>query len=157
MIYYLYGEIMRVNKDDYIYIEYFFSGRKRLFYKGIECFKGESGKYEYKDGDDIQEIEVVGSLLNGVKVVKEDTETILIKSIRWYEYLLTFAYIGFVFYGDNFVLSSLIAAVLGIINLIVMRGIRQVWLKIVAALFVAGLTILIIMLAGIILKALQGD
>lgn len=157
MIYYLYGEIMRVNKDDYIYIEYFFSGRKRLFYKGREIFKGESGKYEYKEDDNTQEIELVGSLLTGVKVIKEENETVLVKSIRWYEYLLTFAYIGFIFYGDNYVLSSLIAAVLGIINLIVMRGIRQVWLKIVAALLVAGLTILLIMLAGIILKALQGD
>ena len=55
MLYYLYGENMRVNIGDYIYIEYFFSGRKRLFYKGQECFKGESGKYEYKQEEDIQE------------------------------------------------------------------------------------------------------
>lgn len=157
MIYYLYGEIMRVNKDDYIYIEYFFSGRKRLFYKGRECFKGESGKYEYQEGEDIQEIEVIGSLLNGVRVIKDEQETTLVKPIRWYEYLFTFAYIGFVFYGDNYVLSSLVAAILGIINLIVMRGIKQVWLKIVASILVAGLTVLIIILASMILKALQED
>ena len=157
MLYYLYGENMRVNIGDYIYVEYFFSGRKRLFYKGQECFKGESGKYEYKQEDDIQEIEIQGSLLNGVKAIKDNEETILVKSIRWYEYLLTFAYIGFVFYGDNYVLSSLIAAILGIINLIVMRGIKQIWLKVVASLLIAGITILLIMLFTLILKAIQGD
>ena len=148
---------MRVNKDDYTYVEYFFSGRKRLFYKGEECFKNENNKYEYKEEDIIQEIEIQGSLLNGVKAIMNNEETILVKSIRWYEYLLTFAFIGFVFYGENYVLSSLIAAIMGIVNLIVMRGIRQVWLKIVASVLVAGLTILLIMLFTLILKAIQGD
>ncbi len=147
---------MKVNIGDYTYIEYFFSGRKRLFYKGEECFKGENGTYEYKQGEDIQEIDIQGSLLNGVKAIKDDEVTIIVKPIRWYEYLFTFAYIGFVFYGDNYVLSSLIAAILGIVNLIVMRGIRQIWLKIVATLLLAGLTILLIMLASIILKTIQG-
>ncbi len=146
---------MRVYKNEYIYIENFFNGNKRLFYNNEELFKNENGNYEYKENDEVKEIIVEGSLFNGVKIINNEKEEVIVKSIRWYELLLTFSYIGFLFYGNDYIVSAIIAGIFGIVNMVIMRGIKNVFLKIVASILTACVCALVLILAYIIIKEVK--
>ena len=137
---------MRVYKEDLIYIESFWSGRKRVFYKDEECFKNENGAYEYysKEEDAKKEITVIGSLLNGVVIKIDDREIEMVGKIKWYEYLLCFAFLGLLFYDSNYLIGGLVSSIFGIINLIVIRGIKNKFFKVLASVLVAAIAFLVL-------------
>lgn len=145
---------MKVCKDEIIYIESFWSGRKRLFYKDIECFKNENGNYEYIKEDIKKEIIVEGSILRGVSIQVDEKKIEVVEKIKWYEYLLCFSFLGLLFYNANPIVTPLIASLFGMIDLIVMRGLKSVLLKILASIIIAALAIGAIYLIMLIIKAM---
>lgn len=148
---------MRVYKDDILYIEYFWSGRKRFFYKDEECFKNEQGNYEYKKDDEILEIKLNGNLLTGVKCIIKEEEIELVKPIQWYEYLISLFFFGLIFYGDNVLVAGVVASMLSIVNLIVIRAIKNVFLKIIVSIVIAGIAFGLLVLLLLLLKTLGGE
>ena len=147
---------MRVYKDDILYVEYFWSGRKRFFYKDEECYKNENGYYEYKKDDESLEIDVKGNMLTGVKCTIKEEEIVLIKSAQWYEYLLCFAFLALIIYGDNILVSSVVASMLSIVNFIIIRSIKNIFLKILVSIAVAALAFGLIVVLLLLLHTIQG-
>ena len=146
---------MRVYKDDIVYIESFWSGRKRVFYKNIECFKNENGNYEYINEEEKKEIIVDGSMLKGVNIKIDDKKIEVVEKIKWYEYLLCFSFLGIIFYDTGIIIGSLIASLFGMIDLILMRSMKNILLKILVSIITLALAFGTLYLALLILKTIS--
>ena len=95
-------------------------------------------------------------MLTGVKCTIKEEEIVLIKSAQWYEYLLCFAFLALIIYGDNILVSSVVASMLSIVNFIIIRSIKNIFLKILVSIAVAALAFGLIVVLLLLLHTIQG-
>ncbi len=149
----IYGEI--------IYEESALSGKKSISINGIEATKLDKNTFKI----DNTKITLTGNLLTGANVII-DTETILLTpKLKWYEIALSILpFILNIIWGNSVALCEIIPVVGGaiggaicgatiIINMYLIKNIKQIWLKVIVSIAVLAASFLICYLIALAILA----
>ena len=134
---------MRITTQDITYEEEFWYKRTKLVYKNVRFEKGEDNTYVgVVDGKETI-ISIEGSFLMGINATIEDEKIELLKAPTFYEYILSFLFFVYIAVGVFKEMKILyviaMAAILAIINFILIRQFQRVFFKILCSLIMYGI------------------
>ena len=126
------------------YNEGFFTGKKELSFGEIQLVKQSKNLFVYECGGQKTEVTIKGTYLSGVSLIIGDEKIKLSSGPTWYEILCSIVIIlPFLVWGNSKELCSIvpivggaigggIGGVMAVVNLIVMKDIKNVRIKLVA-------------------------
>ena len=125
------------------YTESFWSGKKQLFINGKPLQKIDKKTFSFhQDGKNYTFI-IKGSFVTGVKLLVDGQEITIISPAKWYEYVCSiFIFALTMVWGNSVTLCSIfpiiggaigggLSAIMALANLIAMRSVNKIWLKLV--------------------------
>lgn len=135
-----------------VYEESFWTGKKALAFNGAPLTKVTKNSFRTENGEAVN---LTGNFLTGTNLVF-GTETIgLTPRVQWYEIVLSILPFLFIMVWGNIVslveilpvvsgaIGGAISAVLSLVNLFIIKDIKQIWLKVLISIAVLGVTIAI--------------
>ena len=134
------------------YCESFWTGKKRLFIGEKELQKVSKKEFSDENGNIIQ---LKGNYLAGVKFVAGGEEIQLSPSVKWYEIALcVLPFLLILVWGNVPALFEIVpvvggaiggalSAVVAIIDLFIIKLIKQIWLKVLISVVMTGIAFLI--------------
>lgn len=136
-----YGEI--------VYEESFWSGKKTLSFNNVELKKLSNKSFLLEDG---REITVNGNYLTGVKLLIGSETIKVTPTVTWYEIVLSVLPFLLIMVWGNVValceivpvvggaIGGFISGLLSVTNLLIIRRLKNIWLKIAVSIAMLGLT-----------------
>ncbi len=134
-----------------VYEESFWTGKKNITINGKTAEKLSKTEFRTESGE---KISVVGNFLAGTKATIGSRAIELTPKIKWYEYILAVLPFVLIMIWGNIValckivpivggaIGGLISGIFSMLNLFVIKRVRQVWLKILITVVALGLTFL---------------
>lgn len=131
-----------------VYEENFWTGRKKVSLNGRELQKTGKKSFVTETGESV---EIQGSYLSGALLQKGDASVRLTPPVKWYEIAMSILpFILVMIWGNVVALCEIIPVVGGaigggisglfsVLNLLIIKGVRNVWLKIVISLLTVGI------------------
>lgn len=111
------------------YKENFWNGKRTITYDGTTLTKIKRNLYEYKDGDITEQFEIKGNQLIGITIKMFGNTVEIARKLTWYEIVMAvLVFVPCVFFGA---IGGAIGGALGITNLIIIRQVDKVYLKII--------------------------
>lgn len=145
-----YGEI--------IYNENAWTGKKGLSISNKALEKVDRSTFKMEDG---KEVKLSGNYFSGVKLNIDSDTIVLSQGLKWYEYVLSFLpFILILIWGNSVALceivpivggfvGGLISAVFSFLNLIILKKLKNIWLKVFVSIVTLGLTFLVCFLIAL--------
>ena len=150
---------MKIKKNhptlgEIIYSEGSWTGKKGLTIKGKELTQVDKTTFLYEEGETKTTVKVEGNFLKGASLKFGNEIIPLSPSIKWYEIALSVLIVAFVCVWSNIVACVRILPIIGgaiggaisglfaILNLITMKAVNKVWLKLLIWLGFFACTIL---------------
>ena len=145
-----YGEI--------IYNENAWTGKKELSISNKVLEKVDRSTFKMEDG---KEVKLSGNYFSGVKLNIDSDTIVLSQGLKWYEYVLSFLpFILILIWGNSVALceivpivggfvGGLISAVFSFLNLIILKKLKNIWLKVLVSVATLGLTFLVCFLIAL--------
>lgn len=130
-----YGEI--------VFKENFWTGKKNLSINGEQLKKVSKNQFQTANGEPIT---LTGNYLKGSAVVIGIKSIPLTPAIKWYEIVLSALPFILILIGQPFVAIS---GIFSLLNLFIIKGIKQIWLKILISVAILAVAFLICMAIGI--------
>lgn len=150
-----YGEI--------VFEENFWTGKKNLSINGEQLKKVSKNQFQTANGEPIT---LTGNYLKGSAVVIGIKSIPLTPAIKWYEIVLSvLPFVLILIWGNSVSLCKIlpviggaiggaISAVFSVLNVFIIKGIKQIWLKILISVAILAVTFLICMAIGMALISL---
>lgn len=140
-----------------VYEESFWTGGKKLYVNGEELVKVSKKSFQTKDG---QIWNIAGNYLRGAVLEKGEQKIRLTPAVKWYEVVLSvlpFALI--LIWGNSAALVSivpvvggalggLISGIIAVLNLLIVKGVKPIWLKILISIGMLAAAFLLCFLIG---------
>ena len=140
-----------------VYEESFWTGGKKLYVNGEELVKVSKKCFQTKDG---QIWNIAGNYLRGAVLEKGEQKIRLTPAVKWYEIVLSvlpFALI--LIWGNSAALVSivpvvggalggLISGIIAVLNLLIVKGVKPIWLKILISIGMLAVAFLLCFLIG---------
>ncbi|MBQ9118313.1 MAG: hypothetical protein IJY11_03825 [Clostridia bacterium] len=154
-----------IKHDVYGYITYdesFWSGKCTVQFDGQYLEKTGKKTFVKQTEDGVINVAVKGNFITGVKLVINGEELQVVPAIKWYEVVLSAAiFVLILVWGNNVALCSVvpvvggaiggfISALFAVLNVIIVKRIKNVWLKILVSLGMMGLTFLLCYLGALV-------
>ena len=145
-----YGEI--------IYNENAWTGKKDLSISNKALEKVDRSTFKMEDG---KEVKLSGNYFSGVKLSIDSDTIVLSQGLKWYEYVLSvLPFILILIWGNSVALceivpvvggfvGGLISAVFSFLNLIILKKLKNIWLKVLVSIVTLGLTFLVCFLIAL--------
>lgn len=139
------------NKTLY-YEEGFWTGKRTIVYDGVPLTKVKRNLYELRQGDAVEQFVIKGNQLIGVTITMFGVEVEVARKLYWYEYVLAaIVFAPCVLFGA---VGGAVGGALGFFNLVVIRNVDKIWLKIIISVQFAAISLLLsYILAVMILHA----
>lgn len=140
-----------------VYEESFWTGRKKLYVNDEELIKTSKRSFQTQDN---QEWNISGNYLSGAILEKGEQKIRLTPAIKWYEIVLSILpFLLILIWGNSVTLFSLvpviggavgglISGIISVLNLLIIKGIKSVWLKILISVGMIAAAFLICFLIG---------
>ena len=151
------------NIGEFVYEESIWTGKKKVSLDGKELEKISKTSFKMPDG---KTLDVPGNFVIGASLKLDNQTYELYPSAKWYEYVMTFLPLILICVWGNLiylcrivpivggVIGGLVSGLTSCLNLFLVKLVKPIWLKILIAIGVTGLTFLICyLIALIILKA----
>lgn len=139
---------MKITKNhptlgEIVYNENNWTGKKSLFVNGKELTRTDKTTFVYEEGENKTDIKVEGNFLKGAALKYKDESIEISPSMKWYEILLSVFIVAFVCIWGNITacvqifpiiggaIGGAISGLFAVLNLICMKAVRKVWLKII--------------------------
>lgn len=141
----------QTKNSELYYKEGFWTGKRTIKYNNIPLKKIKRGIYEYKEGETIEQFEIKGNQLIGITIKMFGQNIELLRKLKWYEIILALIVLLPCFLFGA--VGGAIGGALGFTNLIIIRQIDKIWLKIVISIEIAIIGLLLsYILAYLVLK-----
>ncbi len=136
-----------------IYQEGFWTGKRTISYDGTALTKVKRNIYEYKTENKVENFEIKGNQLVGVTINMLGNSVEVSRKLTWYEIVLSvLVFLPCILFGA---VGGAVGGVLGFTNIMVIRSVNKVWVKIVVSIeFIAISLLLSYILAVLVFKAL---
>ena len=151
------------NIGEFTYEENVWTGKKEISLDGKKLEKTSKTTFKMPDG---KTLEAVGNFVIGTNLKLDNQSYELYPRTTWYEYVLTFLPLLLICVWGNLValcrivpivggvIGGFISGITSCLNLVLIKLVKPIWLKILIAIGVTGFTFLICFLVAlIILKA----
>ena len=125
----------------FTYEESFWTGKKTIHYDGVMLNKVQKNVYEYKKGGAAEKFEIKGNQLIGVNASMFGGNVEILRKLTWYEILLSFLVLipPCVLFGA---IGGLFGGALGFTNIMLIRQIDKVYLKVIISVEFIAVTLL---------------
>ena len=144
------------------YTESFWTGSKSLYINGSRLKKVSKNTFSYCEGEEGGEklFVVKGNYLTGIKLCVEGRLIPVLPCVKWYEIVLSVVSFALVMvWGNSVALCSILPVVGGAVgggisgaftvgNMLIIKRINNIWLKIVVSLGMCALCFIICMIIG---------
>ncbi len=157
------GKIMKntIKHDtlgEIVYQENPWTGKKDISINGTPLTKKTKNTFSTQDG---QEAVVTGNYMSGAKLTIGNDTVEVVPATKWYEYVLSILPFILILVWGNVValceivpvvggfVGGLISAVISILNLFIIKNVKQVWLKIIISIVALGLAFLLCYLVAL--------
>ena len=158
-----------VIKDEEIgeitYEESFWTGKKLLYINGTQLEKTSKTTFRMQNGETAT---IKGGYLQGATLLIGARAVKLTQSVKWYEIILSILPFLFIMVWGNVValcaivpvvggaIGGAISGAIGVLNLFIIKGVKQIWLKILISIVAFGICFLICFgIGSAILAAIQ--
>lgn len=152
-------EIIKDEKyGEVIYNENAWTGKKDLSISNKALEKVDRSTFKMEDG---KEVKLSGNYFSGVKLNIDSDTIVLSQGLKWYEYVLSsLPFILILIWGNSVALceivpivggfvGGLISAVFSFLNLIILKRLKNIWLKVLISVVTLGLTFLVCFLIAL--------
>lgn len=131
----------QTKNKELVYEEGFWTGKRNVEYDGVRLTKVKGSLYEYKEGELSEQIVIKGNQLVGVSIKMFGNNIQVVRKLTWYEILMSaLVFIPCVLFG---LIGGLIGGVLGATNLVIVRQVDKLYLKITFSILFAAISILL--------------
>lgn len=134
-------ENQQTKNKPFTYEESFWTGKRTIYYDGKQLSKVKRNVYEYKNGEESQHFEIKGNQVIGVTVNMFGSSIEVLRKLTWLEILLSFLVLipPCVLFGA---IGGLFGGALGFTNIMVIRQIDKLYLKIIISVEFIAVTLL---------------
>ena len=138
-----------------IYEENAWTGKKDLSINGVQLNKTSKKTFEYNNGESVTTVTLKGSVMSGVTATIGDETVKIVTAPKWYEIALSVFIFAFVLvWGNSVALCSIfpivggaiggaISGALAVVNLMVVKNIKNIGGKILVSIGIFVLTVAI--------------
>ena len=138
-----------------IYEENAWTGKKDLSINGVQLNKTSKKTFEYNNGESVTTVTLKGSVMSGVTATIGDETVKIVTAPQWYEIALSVFIFAFVLvWGNSVALCSIfpivggaiggaISGALAVVNLMVVKNIKNIGGKILVSIGIFVLTVAI--------------
>ena len=131
----------QTKNKELVYEEGFWTGKRKITYDGIELVKIKRNLYEYKVEDKTETFEVKGNQLFGATITMFGNTIQLARKLTWYEILMSvLVFVPCVLFGA---IGGAIGGGLGMTNIVIIRQVDKLYLKITFSVLFAAISILL--------------
>jgi len=123
----------KTKNKDFVYQENDWTGKRTLTYDGTPFTMVNRSNFKLENGGEISTVTIKGNSFSGLSVNLFGNDVEVIKKLAWYECVMAIlVFAPCCIFG---VIGGLCGGVFGMINLFIIRKIKNIYLKIVSSIF----------------------
>ena len=130
-----------IGDKELVFNQNFWTGKIKIYYDNTELKKISNKVFQYQSKDKIEQLTVKGNQLTGISINFMGQDFQIMHKLSWYEIVLSlFVFLPCILFGA---IGGALGGLFGAINLIYIRYIEKIWLKIVISLEICCIALLL--------------